>query len=447
MAYAVKIKVKYRDGLRSQVIQLPGVFTQSGLLVSHLRYLSSRSGKSASWRESSVHSVILLLKFIFANESRFVRVIDMLSAFTYALTEGTIDRETYEDPSQLYWAPRRFHDARSILFQITSYTDWLAEQPLHDSRRANPFRRASSEECKLNWCAYYHRNSGVFLNHLIASRDADANAFVREVSIPGAPVLRLEEVKRFPEDKIHVLLKEGFVLAGTSSFDPETMRIDYKSQAITLLQHYGGLRKCECFHLYGCDITFDKKRMEVDVHVYHPSTGTSPDARYRTRREYLSREFRLKPRTEYPKSERLHLGWKSPLLTDAGGSFKVNFCPPSKAKEFLLAWVNYIKFQRVSPSPGEEHPYAFTNSYGRPETIKNYQRLHSLAVRRIGLVPLKICGTTEHGHRHSYGYRLKENGFDAIFIQKALHHKSPKSSLVYTQPSDADVREMMRKLE
>lgn len=447
MAYAIKIKVRYRDNLRSNVVHLPGIFTQSGLLVSHLRYLSKHSGKSASWREKAVHSALLLLKFIFANETRFARVIDMLSAFSYALTEGTIDYETREDPSGLFWAPRRFDDARSILAHVTNYTDWLAEQPLHDSRRANPFRQATSIECKLNWCAYYHRRGHVFLNHLISSREGASNSFVREITVPLSPMLDQEEAKRFPEDKIDDLLELGFVLAYVPSDAPEHMRVDYKSRAITLLQHYGGLRKCECFHLYGCDIAYDKRKKEVLVEVYHPGIGKSPDERYRTRCEYLSREFRMKPRTEYPKSERLHLGWKAPLLTNRNNSFRVQFFPPRKAREFLEAWMNYLRFQRVPPPPGEEHPYAFTNLYGHPETLKNYQRLHSSAVKRIGLVSRKCYGTTEHGHRHSYGYRLSEHGFDAIFIQKALHQKSPRSALIYTQPSDSDVRARMQSTE
>ncbi|WP_374439506.1 gamma-mobile-trio recombinase GmtY [Pseudomonas panipatensis] len=447
MAYAIKIKVRYRDSLRSNVISLPGIFTQSGLLISHLRYLSNKFRRSESWREKAVHSVVLLLKFIAANESRFVRTVDMLSAFSYALIEGTIDFETYEDPSGLFWSPRRIDDARSILSHVTKYTDWLAEQPLHDSIRANPFRKADSDECKLNWCAYYNRRSQVFLNHLISNGDGISNSFIREVRVPSSPVLLQEEVKRFAEESIDSLLKDGFVLAGVSPDAPSYMRMDYKSQAVTLLQHYGGLRKCECFHLYKCDIAFNKKLDCAVVYVFHPSDGKSPDERYRTRREYLAREFNLRPRTEYPKSERLHLGWKAPLLTDRRGCFRVIFFPAQKAKEFLLAWANYIKYQRVPPPPGEEHPYAFTNCHGHPETVKNYQRLHSLAVKRIGLTPKKSYGTTEHGHRHSYGYRLGIHGFDAVYIQKAMHHKSPKSALVYTQPSDEDVFRIMREIE
>jgi integrase len=153
------------------------------------------------------------------------------------------------------------------------------------------------------------------------------------------------------------------------------------------------------------------------------------------------------PRTQYLKTERLHLGWKNPLLSHKDGYFQVNFFPSSKAHEFLENWVNYLKFQRVEPDPRYDHPYAFTNSFGRPETLKNAQKLHAAAVRRIGLVHRKEFGTSEHGHRHSYGYRLRLNGFSQIEIQKAMHHKNPFSCLVYMQPTEGEIRRRMVDVE
>jgi len=55
----------------------------------------------------------------------------------------------------------------------------------------------------------------------------------------------------------------------------------------------------------------------------------------------------------------------------------------------------------------------------------------------------KYYGTSEHGHRHSYGYRLAAHGFTQVEIQKAMHHKSPDSCLVYIQPSDDELRSRM----
>tara|TARA_B100000780_G_C20783000_1_gene310948 strand:- start:81 stop:386 length:306 start_codon:yes stop_codon:yes gene_type:complete len=101
----------------------------------------------------------------------------------------------------------------------------------------------------------------------------------------------------------------------------------------------------------------------------------------------------------------------------------------------------------VEPKGSDFHPFAFTNQEGKPETIKNFQRLHKRAVEKIGLKCKKELGTTEHCHRHAYGYRLRKYGLDQVEIQKAMHHKSPTSCLVYIRPTNEDVRNKMRETE
>ena len=128
------------------------------------------------------------------------------------------------------------------------------------------------------------------------------------------------------------------------------------------------------------------------------------------------------------------------MLTSKSGYFEVVFNPPHKAEEFLLVWANYLKYQRVEPARGENHPFAFTNSKGMPETLKNFQRLHRRAVEKIGLV-------VKHGHRHAYGFRARQAGLDQIAIQKAMHHKSPHSCLVYIKPTLEEVTEALKGIE
>ncbi|EZP32009.1 hypothetical protein BW33_01979 [Pseudomonas sp. RIT288] len=57
MAYVAKVKVRYRNDDTGREIQLPGVLTEGGVLISHLRYLASEPTKSASWRERSVFAM------------------------------------------------------------------------------------------------------------------------------------------------------------------------------------------------------------------------------------------------------------------------------------------------------------------------------------------------------------------------------------------------------
>lgn len=87
-------------------------------------------------------------------------------------------------------------------------------------------------------------------------------------------LIDFEYAVRFPEDQIERLIYLGFERNG---------KYDYKSQAITMLMNYGGLRKSEIFHIFTSDITLNPNRpKEALVRVYHPELGTSPDPQFKT---------------------------------------------------------------------------------------------------------------------------------------------------------------------
>jgi len=446
MSYVIKVWTKYKSDKTGKESLLPTIFTENGILISHLRYLSTKTNRSQSWRERSIFALTLLIKYINANQSYFVKTTDLLKSFSEVLTAGTINPSTLDDPSQLYWSPRKPEDAENLLALITTYTDYLSQQRNYESSRINPFRNATSLEQKLNWCAYYNKNANVFLSHLTSTEDI---LITREVKSIVAPLIRIDAIMRYPETEIEIdnLLYKGFIRPNSHPGMEEKNRYDYKNQAITLLMHYGGLRKSEVFQLYIDDIIFDTKKIEAVVRVHHPSFGSPPEDSYKTRKEFLSKRYQLIPRTDYPLNKRQHCGWKAPLLTDKRGFFQVVFCPPDKATDFLNVWSKYLKYQRIDPPNDFDHPYAFTNTKGHPESIKNFQRLHKNANHRIGLEHKKHLGTTEHGHRYSYGTRLAQLGLNEIEIQKCMHHKSPESCRVYTQPTNSEIRKKMIEIE
>ena len=437
MPFVHKVKTNYHSSEIGRSLELPALLTESGLIISHLRYLSQNYFKSESWKERSLYSLKLLITFINSYESQFEQATKLLREFTRCLVTGTIDYENLTDNSGLFWQGRTITDSNNILFHITHYTDFLALQEGFETSRVNPFRKATSYEQRLNWCAYYHKQANVFLNHLSSKSDAYiANQQVRLINNLITPHVNQDKATQFPHQHFDKLLEHGFKVKN---------KIDYKSQAITMLLNYGGLRKSEVFHLFVGDITLHPRYTnEALVRVYHPEYGASPDTSFNNRSEYLQQSTSYKPRTQYRISERLYAGWKAPLLTSKQYFFEVIFSSPEKAQEFLIVWANYLKYQRVEPKKSSFHPFAFTNSKGEPETIKNFQRLHKNAVERIGLDCKKEYGTTEHGHRHAYGYRLRKKGLTQVEIQKAMHHKSPMSCLVYIQPTADDVRQYLK---
>lgn len=436
MPYVKKIYVNYKDCTSQSTLVLPCILTETGIIISHLRYLAWYNSKSESWKERSCYALQLLLKYINAVPN-INSATQVLKAFTEALITGTINPSNNKDPLELYWRPRSVRDTNNLLFHITHYTDFLALQDDHETKKVNPFRKATSYEERLNWCAYYHKHANVFLNHL-TKKDLSQQQ-VRLIGSFNEDLIDFEYAVRFPEDQIERLLYLGFEKNG---------EFDYKSQAITMLMNYGALRKSEIFHIYISDITLNPNEpKEALVRVYHPELGAAPDPHFKNRREYLLSKTSFKPRNNYLFTERLYSGWKTPLLTSKLGYFEVVFNPPEKAKDFLVIWANYLKYQRVEPPKNNPHPFAFTNTLGEPETIKNFQRLHKNAVERIGLLCKKELGTTEHGHRHAYGFRARQAGLNQVEIQKAMHHKSPASCLVYIKPTLEEVQDKLRKIK
>ncbi|MFM2579329.1 gamma-mobile-trio recombinase GmtY [Vibrio fortis] len=428
MSFVIKRGVNYIAGTGRPSFRFPALITENGLLISHLRFLHENRYKSQSWLERNTFAVELLLKFIERRVSSFSSATDLLRAFVEALQFGTI--QNGQDDSGLFWNPRRNEDVNVLLGHITGYCDYLDTIHGTDLPKLNPLKKANHAEERLQWCAYYRRHSRCFLNHLAKPSRQQFSA-VRKIRGPERHLVNIEAVYRFPEDRIEDLLLHGFVSA---SGEP-----DYGSQLIVMLMHFGGLRLSECFHIYAHDVDIDQKSGSALISVFHPSDGKSPDERFSKRNEYLANTYRLNPRNEYSRSHRLYAGWKGPLLTNRNLSFDVMFYPTSKAVEFTLLLQKYF-----STKPTSESPFLFVNSKGNPESKKNFNQKYYRAVRRIGLEPSKSLGTTPHAHRHSYGYRLSQGGFSQLEIQKAMHHKSPDSCLVYLKPSDDEVRCQMR---
>lgn len=445
MAFALHINTRYINDNTGREIELPGLLTQDGILISHIRYLAStkKQGFSPSWRERSRYAIKLLLDYIRANEGLFDKALPLLEGFVMSLRMGTINIETQTDPSGLFWRPRGTEDERVLLGHVTAYTDWLAAEPAYKATRANPLVKATSDEERMNWCAYYHKQANVFLNHLSSRDEAAKEARVsRKVQASRRSKTSGRISKRFPESEYHNLLENGWVKRTTDPHAQPEDFIDYKGRAITILLHQGGLRRSEPFHLYLSDIICDHKNKDVIVRIWHPSNGRVEfEDGYANRQDYLNRRYRLRPRTELRKSLALHAGWKNPLLVDgADGYIEVTFFPTSASKVFFHNYINYLK-QRANPLPHEDHPYAFTTLNGTPETIRNFSRQHVAAVNRIGLVHSKKLGTSEHGHRHAFGFRLEEAEIHSTIIQKAMHHCSPESQETYKEFSAKDIRD------
>ena len=434
-------------------VQVPAIVTSDGILKSYLEYLLLFRARSQSWKTRSVFAMQLLLDYMDANNGVFDKPQKMFREFSNCLFTGTVGKNN-NDPSGLYWKPRKIEDAKFLINLITHYTDWLSAINEEEKLQLNPFREASAFEQRLNWAAYCQKKDRSFMSHLWSYSDAQkTNARIRSVSgLSGrsdSSAGIFDAAKAFPKGKIDDLIHQGFVLPGKKHKTALHERLNLRDVLITLLMHFGGLRVSEVFHIFVEDIAILKdSNINYVVKVYHPEIGLAPTQEKETRKEYLSKRYHLIPRTQYPTSKRAFAGWKNPLLTNSIGKFFTVFFFPNKAGDlFFEYWRLYLEYQRVPPQKGAEHPYAFTSRSGSPHTISSYKTSLQRAVERIGLIYSKADSTTPHAHRHRYGQNLAEAGVNSMSIKTALHHRSIESQQTYTQPTEKEVRKQLASLE
>ncbi len=262
MSYVIKRYVIYHPDNTGLKFNFPAIFTQDGLLKSYLSFLVCHANKSQSWIERNVFSIKILIDYMHANEGIIMGGTELLRSFTYCLSSGTVNVEG-NDPSGLYWKPRKSSDARSILGHITQYCDFIDRKGGDFIPKINPFREATTVEYRLNSCSYYRKKSNVFLNHLANQTEINKKARrVREVQSKQSCLIDVEPAVRFPESEIDDFINKGCITKKWEVVDGDRIFVevpDYGLQLMILLLHYGGIRHSELFHIYTCDIIVLKK--------------------------------------------------------------------------------------------------------------------------------------------------------------------------------------------
>ncbi|NDV13811.1 gamma-mobile-trio recombinase GmtY [Crenobacter caeni] len=419
--------------------EIPVILTEFGPLQPLIHYiLKHQYMLSESSTIKLVQAVGLLVDYMEANHAFFDSPADLFTTFVQRLYSGTVGVDG-SDPSGLYWDARKPPVVRVLVNHLSKFSDWMAQE--QGTQPLNPWRQATRAEEQLAWAAWQHQKNRAFLGHTMRIDVAALKVSqARSVLLKRNPVIVHEPVKYFPADRMVDLLFKGFIVPGKQKSPRIEERLNLRDILITMLLHYGGLRMSEPFHLYIHDVIPDDTAPgEALVKVYHPSLGLAPpdlrDAKGKPvacdRATYLRDKYGLPPRTDYKSSHTLHAGWKGNALDSKQHFMHVHWVPRWAGELFWKLWVFYMA-QRDRLNP--DHPYAFVTREGKPYSIDAFEDAHAKAIKRIGLTPAKALGTTPHGHRHAYGQRLSDLGLDAIYLQKALHHKSMESQLVYTAP-------------
>lgn len=364
------------------------------------------------------------------------------AAFPEALVSGT---EHLTGPLRdLRWSPASPPSARARLGLLNGFLEWQGDRV--GSR--TPWATWLDPMLAARRAAHRARHATVPFRAV----SADAHARGRAAAWGHAPVVHDRDAVAFDEARFEDLLFVGFRQRGAKAEDGEP-GLDLRDVLITILLHGGGLRSCEPFHLFVDDVGEDPNDPQsAEVRLYHPEDGWAPDhaqgARRRRdavrREEYLREWHRLVPRTEGPSGQRA--GWKHLRLDRPAESYAVvRWFPTEWGRVFLRLFRLYLNQQRPE-SVG--HPYLFVcdrgPQRGRPYTLQSYRQAHAVAVRRLGLKVAKALGTTPHAHRHAYGRRLAAAQLPKGTVQIAMHHRSPLSQDVYTQPTLQQVAQGMQ---
>lgn len=419
--------------------EIPVILTECGPLHPLIHYvLKNRHTLSQSNLDKLVQAVGLLIDYMEANHQVFDDPNDLFKTFVQRLYSGTVGVDG-DDPSGLYWNARTPPVVRMLVNHLSGFSDWMAQE--QGTRQLNPWRQATRAEQQLAWAAWQHQKNRAFLGHTMSVDVAALKVSkARSALLKKTDVIDHEPVKFFSEDRMVDLLFKGFIVPGKQKSPRIEERLNLRDILITMLMHYGGLRISEPFHLFVHDVIPDGTAPgEALVKVYHPSLGQAPgdlrDAKGKSvvcdRATYLRDKYGLLPRTDYKSSHTLHAGWKGNALDSKQHFMHVHWVPRWAGELFWKLWVFYMA-QRDQFNP--DHPYVFVTREGKPYSIDAFEDAHAKALKRIGLMPAKSLGTTPHAHRHAYGQRLADLQLDAIFVKKALHHKSLESQTIYTEP-------------
>jgi hypothetical protein len=419
-----------------------------------LDYLLKYSNvRSLTWMEKLCQIVGLLLDYMEVNKGLFDKPVHLFTEFTKRIHLGTIGTDGL-DPSGLYWLPKTAKNANQLLSMLSGFSDDLVVS--NRGVPLNPWVEATAFEQMVKWAAWTNKSERSFLGHLDKySKATDVVNLARQMKLPTTPKGDTAEKKAFPDKRLEDLLFNGFVNPGQEESKNELSKYDWRGICIALLMNGGGLRVCECFHIWIHDIQPDPLNPDIaHVRVYHPAQGAAPkdfilaSGKAPTNRaEYLAAKHPNYP-PRHKASGSYHAGWKNPKLSNDNERYlHVHWFPSKLGKYFLIAWRMYLT-QRISYGiTAAKHPFLFASHHGKhlgePYTMSSFREALERAVERIGMGYSKAEGTTEHGHRHAYGQRATRGELGVSVIQAGMHHVSPESQEVYTTPSIAHVTKKM----
>jgi len=448
--------VLLRDPLRSGNPRIM-VLVEADPFLPLLRFFRSEGGLSVSSERGYAYALVRFINWLAAHGAEFrgSERSQALAAFASDLRSGTIKTEEetglLKDTTGLWWRPTSLQNAHLACKRITRFGDWLTET--YGMIPLNPERSLATVADQIRyWAAWSKRKQSSMLGHLKEEkRDLKKASLVREIKLQGKPLRGMNEPKAFPLDLIEPLFMKGFIVRGKENSQSIHEKYNLRDMAITILCLYAGCRISEPLHLYVTDIPSGPEDPFTEpLLIYEPHDGIvfHQDERSGVRHRLLRADYLStycggkKPLTL--ETGRRRAGWKGALLHDwPRRAFRLFWVDPKAADLFYAVWAAYLQQRPFVLGT----PWAFLTRDGQPLGVGGFEETWAAAMRRIGVSPSKIDGTTPHGLRHRYGQFL--NGLEMNseekkkIIQVCMHHSSVLSQEVYLKLGPNKVIDLM----
>lgn len=421
-----------------------------------VEYLKARPNTSLSWARQTSRALGLLYDFSVAVASLGLSRQELFRRFSLSLLNGTIDRETFQDKTGLYWAPSSLSVQKKMCSSITRFIAWKDET----SRKEDPvflryleevppsLRRLLTASKIASKSMLYHTKD---VKMLAEGLDKARHFFGMELgNDPRESIGNIRTVNDFPSELIPQLITHGFIRDphATDPFERE----DMTAKMITILLAGGGLRKGEPFHLWFNDVMPEPAK-GCTVTLFHPSGAqTGFRSNKQTREQYLAQRKML-PRNRSSASKSHHATWKSLAVDKKTLSAPVYFIHESYS---FLFWEMYLLYMnRYRPllmesykaNHGTEHPFLFvSNGEDRGASISYRGAPYSMAAfdksfeRALGRLEKKLgrklprgrdYGLNPHALRHHVGHVMAEAGVEPQIIKDVMHHRTIDAQEVY----------------
>lgn len=413
------------------------------------------SGKSTTAKDQAVKAIGLLhdfySKFTLGNTDSHHKPERLLDEFCNALLNGTVQASGHCHYG-LFWQPKSWEQAAIYIRNTADFTHYLYEE--HDLDMPSPIellfrddvKTAHHQELKAYYSLLFHLKSGSKI-----TKGSNYSHFSSSLATQGAE----SKTRTFPSEHVWPMIFDGCKRTRTprkTSHPRYSDTFNVRNQLAYLLIFFGGLRESNLFHIYANDIFLGNEGL-ARVNLYHPVKGSiqhHPPGNDRPillrRQEFLQQQYGLVPRNTLHKKMPLFAGWKSLLLTQGKPNYysQVHWLAKKAGKLFWDLHTLYIS--QIRPT-NCNHPYYFVSlnddNYGEPMKISAFLDSFRTSVKRIGLKPSKLYGTTPHGGRHFYGLSAADLKIDPRVRQVMMMHKHIMSQHRYQIPQPATIDRMI----